>query len=601
MGNGSGLGDSDPGRVELPPETVTQRDDAPNDTVSERWDVVVVGSGPGGLACAASLAASGQRVLVLEAHDLAGGNTQVFRRQPRGPDGTRTEYEFDVGVHYLGDCGPGGLFPSIYASLGVGDRIEFLPLDPDGFDTLEFPDLTFVVPAGWDAYQERLVEAFPDERAGIERVVGVLRTVAEESRTRLIPGVETPVFDRWAYRKLSELFAEGELSQRAVAVLDHWSGLYAGSPSRTAVAMHARIADHYMRGAYYPKGGGQVLAARLIQVIEAHGGEVRTLSPVRRIIVDDRRVRGVVLEDDSEIAADLVVSNADHLKTVFDLVGEAHWDPATVAWARDAEMTLGLICAYVVVDIDLTGGPNTNYFVFPTTDMEQLYEGLDDGDLDPDEGVFAYVAMASRKDPTNRHLGPPGSTNLQIMTLAPRGEKWWGTEYVASGPNRYRRDRRYRDRKSIITEALLDAAQRVLADQLDGRDLRDHIVHLETATPLSHQRYTRSTGGTSYGYIHSPEQSGSNRPQHRSEIDGLWLVGANTTSGHGVAGATAGGVTCAGDILGRPLLVEMVMGTVLVDPSTVPPDPDDFDPVEWSRGERLRTIRAADRLTRAAG
>lgn len=568
--------------------------------VSEDWDVVIVGSGPGGLACGASLAATGRRVLVLEAHDLAGGNTQVFRRHPRAEDGTRSEYEFDVGVHYLGDCGPGGVFPSVFASLGVGDRIEFLPLDPDGFDTLEFPGLSFRVPAGWDAYLERLLEAFPDERAGIERVVDVLRTVAEESRTRMIPGVETPTFDRWAYRRLSELFEEGELSERAIAVLDHWSGLYAGAPSQTAIAMHARIVDHYMRGAYYPKGGGQVLAARLVQVIEAHGGEVRTLAPVRRILVEDRRVQGVELGDGSIISAELVVSNADHTRTVFDLVGEEHWDPATVRWAREATMTLGLAVAYVVLDIDLGEGPNTNYFVFPTMDMEELFARLDRGELDVDEGVFAYVAMASRKDPGNPHLAPPGLTNMQIMTLAPRGYEWWGVDRPATGDRRYRRDTAYRSRKDELTEALLDAAERALADQLDGRRLRDHIVHLETATPLSHERYTSSTGGTSYGYIHSPEQSGSNRPQHRSEIEGLWLVGANTTSGHGVAGATTGGVICAGEILDRPLLIEMIMGTALVEPDAVPADPEDFDPLEWSRGERLRKIRAEGRASRRA-
>lgn len=568
---------------------------------SENWDVVIVGSGPAGLACGASLAATGRRVLVLEAHDVAGGNAQVFRRHPRGADGQRVEYEFDVGVHYIGDCGPGGLFPSIYSSLGVGDRINFLPLDPDGFDTLHFPDMDFVVPVGWDAYLERLIEAFPTERAGLERVVGVLRTVADESRTRLIPGVETPTFDQWAYRNLSDLFTEGELSERATAVLDHWSGLYAGGPSQTAVAMHARIIDHYMRGAYYPEGGGQVLAARLVQVIEAHGGEVRTLAPVERIIVEDRRARGVEMADGSVIEADLVVSNADHARTVFGLVGEEHWDPATVSWTRTAMMTLGLVCAYVVVDIDLTGGPNTNYFVFPTTDMESLYGGLDDGELDLDKDIFAYVAMASRKDPSNDYLGPPGTTNLQIMTLAPRGDEWWGVDPSAPERNRYRRDRRYRERKGAITEALLDAAETVLGDQLDGRRLRDHIIHLETATPLSHERYTRSTGGTSYGYIHSPEQSGTNRPQHRSEIDGLWMVGANTTSGHGVAGTIAGGVTCAGEILDRPLLIEMIMGTSLVDPETIPADPEGFDPLEWSRGERLRTIRAEGRASRSVG
>lgn len=564
----------------------------------ETWDVVVVGSGPGGLTAAACLAAAGRRVLVLEAHDLAGGNTQVFRRHHRGDDDTMAEYEFDVGVHYIGDCGPGGLFPTIFGGLGMGDRMRFLPLDPDGFDTLHFPDLEFVVPAGWDRYRDRLVEAFPDERAGIERVVGTLEAVADEGRARSIPGAETPTFDRWAFRPLSELFAEGELSQRCRAVLDHWSGLYAGGPRQTAVAMHAAIIDHYMRGAYYPEGGGQMIPARLIQVIEAHGGEVRTLAPVERIVVEGRRATGVVLEDGSTVTAELVISNADHARTVFGLVGEEHWDPATVRWTREAEMTLGLVCVYLVVDLDLTRGPNTNYFVFPSYETDGLYEALDAGELEgPD--VFAYVAMASRKDPGNPHLCPEGQTNLQIMTLAPRGLAWWGVEESPGGGGTYRRNDRYRERKAQLTDALMDAADRVLADQLGGEHLRDHVVHVETATPLSQERYTRSTGGTSYGYVHSPEQSGTNRPQHRTEIDGLWLVGANTASGHGVAGTMVGGVTCAGEILDRPLLVEMMLGTVLADPASIPPDPDGFDPMEWSRGQRLRQRRAEGRDARA--
>ena len=350
-----------------------------NGAIDEQWDVVVVGSGPGGLTAGAALAAAGRRVLVLEAHDLAGGNTQVFRRHHTGDDGTVEEYEFDVGVHYIGDCGPGGLFPTIFAGLGVGDRMHFRPLDPDGFDTLHFPDLNFVVPAGWDRYRERLVEAFPNERAGIERVVGILDAVAQEGRARSIPGAQTPTFDRWAFRPLSELFDEGELSDRSAAVLDHWSGLYAGSPSQTAVAMHASIIDHYMRGAYYPEGGGQMIPARLIQVIEAFGGEVRTLTPVRRIIVEDRRATGVELADGTTIAAEVVISNADHARTVFDLVGEEHWDAATVRWTREAEMTLGLVCVYLVVDLDLCDGANTNHFVFPTYATDELYAELDRG------------------------------------------------------------------------------------------------------------------------------------------------------------------------------------------------------------------------------
>jgi all-trans-retinol 13,14-reductase len=67
-------------------------------------DVVVVGAGLGGLTTAAYLAAAGRRVVVVDRHYVAGGNATVF---------THDGYEFDVGVHYLGDCEPGGLIQSV--------------------------------------------------------------------------------------------------------------------------------------------------------------------------------------------------------------------------------------------------------------------------------------------------------------------------------------------------------------------------------------------------------------------------------------------------------------------------------------------------------
>ncbi len=550
------------------------------------WDVIVVGSGPGGLTAAACLAAAGRRVLVLEQHDVAGGNTQVFRRHHQG-----ATYEFDVGIHYVGDCGQGGLFPAIFHGLGIEDRVRLRPLDPDGFDTLHFPDFTFRVPVGWDRYRERLVETFPGERAGLERAVGVLQTVADEGRARMLPGVETPTFDHWAFRTVGELFDEAELSQQARSVLDHWSGLYAGPPKATTVAMHASIIDHYMRGAGYPEGGGQVLPAALIAVIEANGGEVRCLTPVSSITVEEGRATGVVLADGSALVAPLVISNADHARTVLELVDRSAWLPDTVAWTEQATMTLGLVCVYLVVDKELPG-PNTNYFVFDGYETDALYDRLDAGEVGG--SPFTYIAMASRKDPDNDLLCPPGHTNFQIMTLAPRGYEWWGIDEGPTHGGSYRRDDAYRARKAEITERLIDVAESVLGP------LRDHLVHVETATPLSQERYTRSTGGTSYGYLHSPEQSGELRPQHRTEIDGLWLVGCNTTSEHGIAGTMLGGVRCAGEILDRPLLIEFFGGTRLQDPAVLPPEPPDHDPLEFSRGRPLRERRAAGREARAA-
>jgi all-trans-retinol 13,14-reductase len=108
------------------------------------FDSIVIGSGLGGSSAAAHLAAVGQRVLLLERYSVLGGSSHVFRRQGK--------WEFDCGVHYIGDCGPDGQVPTLMRGLGLDDRISWLPLDADGFDTVRGPDLEFRAwPADFDA------------------------------------------------------------------------------------------------------------------------------------------------------------------------------------------------------------------------------------------------------------------------------------------------------------------------------------------------------------------------------------------------------------------------------------------------------------------
>jgi phytoene dehydrogenase-like protein len=506
---------------------------------------------------------------------VAGGNSQAFRRQVGG-----RAYEFDVGLHYIGECGPDGVVTRILGGLGLAERVVFRPLDPDGYSTLLFPRLAFRVPASWERYRARLLESFPSEAEALGRTADVLRQVADEGR-RLqrgdVPVTElaqrAPTFLRWGLRPVTDLLREHGLSQAACAVLLGEQGDYAVPPKRTPTALAAGLTDHYMRGAFYPEGGGQAVAARLVEAIRAYGGEVRTRSPVARIRVEGGRAAGVVLEKTGAVVdAPLVVSNADLKRTVLELVGERHFRPETVERVRGFRMSLPLFAVYAGLDVDLRERPelrNTNYWIWGTTDLDGIYAQLEAGEL-PDANL-AYVTVTSLRDPESPQVAPPGHTNLQVMTLVPHDYALW---HVAKGPaegGRYHRDPEYRRRKHDLEERLLATAERVIPD------LREHLDWQESATPVTQERFTRSTGGTSYGIEYATDQIGPLRLGPETDVPGLWLCGASTPSGHGIANVMLSGLRAAEAALETALASRVLRGEVLGDASRLPPLRPDWD------------------------
>ena len=99
--------------------------------LKEKYDVVIVGSGLGGLVSAIILAKEGRSVCVLEKNQQYGGNLQTF---------VRHKTIFDTGVHYIGGLSEGQNLYQYFKYLGIIDDIELKKLDEDGFDIITFDD-----------------------------------------------------------------------------------------------------------------------------------------------------------------------------------------------------------------------------------------------------------------------------------------------------------------------------------------------------------------------------------------------------------------------------------------------------------------------------
>jgi phytoene dehydrogenase-like protein len=497
-------------------------------------DVVVVGAGIGGLTCAAYLAQMGKRVIVVDRHSLAGGNATVFEH-----DG----YEFDVGVHYLGDCEPGGAFSSMLDPLGI--EIEWNEIDPDGFDIYHFPDgMTFKVPRDIELFRQRLLDVFADEKECIDAYVETIREIDAELTAGKAPNLLLQHMDS----TLGGFLADFEPSPRLRTLLAANHGVYAAPPDDSSLVMHAVVAMHYFKGAFYPKGGGQVIADQLCETIRAHGGDIVLRTAVERIIIEDGRATGVELHAPSperakgvpdRIDAPIVVSNADLKRTVFDLVGREHFPTDFVERVEGYAMALPIFVVYLVLDRDLAaeGFSSGNHFYCESDDIEGAYADLEAGTLGDQAMVF--ITLSSLKDPSNTRLCRPGQTNLQVMTLAPRDHSFWGVEGGPVAGEHYRKNAGYLARKQELRDAAIAAAAEVIPG------LEESIVYEETATPITHERYTRSTGGTSYGIRCTQDQVLMRRPSFGTPIGGFFIVGASTMTGHGIAGTMSGGVACA--------------------------------------------------------
>jgi len=525
------------------------------DVENEPYDAIVIGAGIGGLTTGAILARLGQKVLVIEKHYNAGGCATVFNR-------LGSAYEFDVGVHHIGDCGPNGDVPRILRWIGI-DNLMWTEQYPSGFDKAVFPDMTFDFPKGAENFKENLIKRFPQEKAGIERYIKMVK------QTDAVMGVrENPMsllwvlprswnVLRWVNSTLGAFLDKCTTNPQLRAVLAAQLGVYHQPPSRSSLACHVGMTAHFLKGSYYPEGGGQTLSNKLVDAIEKVGGKVLLRTSADKILIENGRAVGVELSNKRQGTirkyAKNIISNADYKRTMLRLVGEEHLSKAEAEKIKSLEMSPALFVVYLGVQRDLAkdGMTNSNLRIFPDYDLETNYQLINKGQFP--ERPHLYVSNATLRSPHDPKVAPPGITNLQLMTPAPSSPETWGLTQEEVDSGAYQQNPIYQERKRMFAERVIAEAERVFPG------LKADIVYQEASTPISAQRFISSENGTSYGLSIIPSQFLLQRPGPKSSIKGLYLCGASTRSGHGIFGSMNSALDAVAAIIGNPFFVAKVL------------------------------------------
>lgn len=193
---------------------------------------------------------------MLERHYAVGGFTHVFRRPG---------YEWDVGVHYLGDLEPGGFLRSLFDDLSE-ETLEWADMGPV-YDRSVIGEEVFDFPKGKEQLIAALVDRFPGEQAAIEGYFQLVERVAKSTRLffmdKSLPSFVSLVlgpflrrrFLRDADRTLGEVLDGLTANKLLKAVLSTQCGDYGLPPCEASFAIHAMVANHYLEGGYYPIGG----------------------------------------------------------------------------------------------------------------------------------------------------------------------------------------------------------------------------------------------------------------------------------------------------------------------------------------------------------
>ncbi len=453
----------------------------------EKYDVIIIGSGSGGLSCGIKLAKSGKKVLIIDKNSKPGGCAAWFERNG---------IHFEAAAHFLSGLAEGGGFQKCLKELEIYDDIEFIRVGPPYQNIGK--DINFTI---WDDKKKCIDEmkrVFPNEKENIDKYIMTIENVAVDQAK--MKGKISP-FDPWwkklffystfpfkypnvvKYNKQSieEVHKKFFKDKRLSTMLNVF--VYPGMSFVYYAGFWNMI---WKKDISQPKGGMKTIINAMTNKFSEYGGDLLLKTKVDQILVENSVVRGVKLSDGKIIKANLVVSNADAKTTYLKLIGEEYLKRSFLNKLKKNKVSEALFLVYIATDIDISKLNFTscqlNYL--PTYDLATAEDVQGNPDLIKNSWIsFVFDTVVQPE------FAPPG---IHIFKIG----RWMPYNYMNNWQTNQdgKRGEKYRQLKEKVANLFIKYAEDVIPD------LSKHIIVKETATPLTFENYTGNSEGATAGF-----------------------------------------------------------------------------------------------------